>query len=159
MWQNPPDPYQTDKPNFTYADLIGQAILSSKEHQLTFRQICQWISRTNPYYKLSNPIWQGSIRMILSTMDVFHRVQRDQTIESPWTILDKDVPCFEGGGFDHRLYHEMNDISEVRLKKTRAEAIDEPRVGTSGLTSTATGNKSILKFLFSPQPLTLLNRP
>ena len=70
----------------------------------------------------------NSIRHVLSTSIVFRKVQRGQN-KSLWAILDKDLPCFEGGGFDRRLCEDMNKAkSKARPRKRRAETIDEPQV-------------------------------
>ena len=70
----------------------------------------------------------NSIRHVLSTSVVFRKVQRGQN-KSLWAILDKDLPCFEGGGFDRRLCEDMNKAkSKARPRKRRAETINEPPV-------------------------------
>jgi len=38
-------------PPYTYAALIGMAILASPEHQQTVNQICEWIGAQFPYYR------------------------------------------------------------------------------------------------------------
>jgi len=124
----PPGPYPAEKPDLSYAALIGQAILSSKEHRLSLQHIYEWISRVYPYYKRTDQIWMNSIRHVLSTSIVFRRVQRGQN-KSLWAILDKDLPCFEGGGFDRRLCEDMNNAkSKPRPRKRRAETSNEPPV-------------------------------
>jgi len=70
----------------------------------------------------------NSIRHVLSTSVVFRKVQRGQN-KSLWAILDKDLPCFEGGGFDRRLCEDMNKAkSKARSRKRRAETTNEPPV-------------------------------
>jgi len=124
----PPGPYPAEKPDLSYAALIGQAILSSKEHRLSLQHIYEWISKVYPYYKRTDQIWMNSIRHVLSTSIVFRKVQRGQN-KSLWAILDKDLPCFEGGGFDRRLCEDMNNAkSKPRPRKRRAEALNEPPV-------------------------------
>ena len=124
----PPGPYPAEKPDLSYAALIGQAILSSKEHRLSLQHIYEWISKVYPYYKRTDQIWMNSIRHVLSTSIVFRKVQRGQN-KSLWAILDKDLPCFEGGGFDRRLCEDMNNTkSKPRPRKRRAETTNEPPV-------------------------------
>ena len=121
----PPGPYPAEKPDLSYAALIGQAILSSKEHRLSLQHIYEWISKVYPYYKRTDQIWMNSIRHVLSTSIVFRKVQRGQN-KSLWAILDKDLPCFEGGGFDRRLCEDMNNTkSKPRPRKRRAETSNE----------------------------------
>lgn len=70
----------------------------------------------------------NSIRHVLSTSIVFRKVQRGQN-KSLWAILEKDIPCFEGGGFDRRLCEDMNNAkSKARPRKRRAETTNEPPV-------------------------------
>ena len=70
----------------------------------------------------------NSIRHVLSTSIVFRKVQRGQN-KSLWAILDRDLPCFEGGGFDRRLCEDINKAkSKARPRKRRAETVDEPLV-------------------------------
>lgn len=70
----------------------------------------------------------NSIRHVLSTSIVFRKVQRGQN-KSLWAILDKDLPCFRGGGFDRRLCEDMNNAkSKARPRKRRAETTNEPPV-------------------------------
>lgn len=124
----PPGPYPAEKPDLSYAALIGQAILSSKEHRLSLQHIYEWISKVYPYYKRTDQIWMNSIRHVLSTSIVFRKVQRGQN-KSLWAILDKDLPCFEGGGFDRRLCEDMNNAkSKARPRKRRAETTNEPSI-------------------------------
>jgi hypothetical protein len=81
-----------------------------------------------PYYKRTDQIWMNSIRHVLSTSIVFRKMQRGQN-KSLWAILDKDLPCFEGGGFDRRLCEDMNNAkSRARPRKRRAETTNEPPV-------------------------------
>ena len=81
-----------------------------------------------PYYKRTDQIWMNSIRHVLSTSIVFRKVQRGQN-KSLWAILDQDLPCFEGGGFDRRLCEDMNNAkSKARPRKRRAETTSDPPV-------------------------------
>ena len=49
-----------DKPPYSYAQLIVQAIASSNERQLTLSGIYQFIMKTYPYYKPADKGWQVS---------------------------------------------------------------------------------------------------
>jgi hypothetical protein len=50
-----------EKPLYTYATLIGFAIISSKEYCLTLNEIYESIATKYPYYKLSDKGWKARI--------------------------------------------------------------------------------------------------
>ncbi|KAJ3206029.1 transcription factor [Dinochytrium kinnereticum] len=54
------------RPNVSYATMIYQAIISSGEQKkLTLNGIYKWITENYPYYQMSKPGWQNSIRQCL----------------------------------------------------------------------------------------------
>ncbi|KAJ7933302.1 hypothetical protein B0H13DRAFT_1579327, partial [Mycena leptocephala] len=63
----PPGPYSNQRPNYTYAALIGQAILSSQNHRLRLQDIYEWISIVYPYFKHGEKTWMNNIRHGLTT--------------------------------------------------------------------------------------------
>lgn len=65
-----------DKPLYTYAQLIAQAILSSKEKQLTLNQIYAYIANRFPFYQINDKGWQNSIRHNLSLNRFFIKIPR-----------------------------------------------------------------------------------
>ena len=104
----PPGPYFKEKPDFSYAALIGQAILSSPEHRLTLQDIYEWITTVYPFYTRGEQTWMNSIRHSLSTMAVFRKITRGRNEgKSLWAILDCDIPCFANGGFRKSLCADM----------------------------------------------------
>ncbi|RUP50488.1 fork head domain-containing protein [Jimgerdemannia flammicorona] len=70
----PKDP--RDKPPYSYATLIAQAILSSAERKLTLNEIYLWISERYKFYKVGDHGWQNSIRHNLSLNKAFVKLER-----------------------------------------------------------------------------------
>ncbi|KAF9485486.1 hypothetical protein BDN70DRAFT_795750 [Pholiota conissans] len=96
----PPGPYSPNKPDLSYAALVGRAILSSPEHRLTLQEIYDWITIVYPHYKRGETTWMNSIRHVLSTTVCFRKVPRDRSVgRTLWAIYDEDLECFKDGGF------------------------------------------------------------
>ncbi|KAI9661804.1 MAG: hypothetical protein M1821_009043 [Bathelium mastoideum] len=64
------------KPQYSYASLIGMAILRAPNRRLTLAQIYKWISDTFSYYRSSDAGWQNSIRHNLSLNKAFIKQER-----------------------------------------------------------------------------------
>ena len=75
VWQ-PSAPCNEQKPPFSYAQLIAQAIALTVERQLTLSEIYHYITKNYPYYKLEDKVWQNSIRHNLSLKSDFIKVPR-----------------------------------------------------------------------------------
>ncbi|KAJ7066715.1 hypothetical protein C8F01DRAFT_714340 [Mycena amicta] len=96
----PPGPYSLQRPHHSYAGIIGQAILSSKDHRLTLQEIYDWICTVYPHFKRGERTWMNSIRHVLSTTVHFRKVTRERSAgRSYWAILDEDIYCFANGGY------------------------------------------------------------
>ncbi|VDD81445.1 unnamed protein product [Mesocestoides corti] len=67
-----------EKPPYSYAQLIIQAIVSAPNRRLTLSDIYNYISTQFPYYKPSQKGWQNSIRHNLSLNRYFIRIPRGQ---------------------------------------------------------------------------------
>jgi len=88
----------SQKPPYSYAELIAQAIISVPSYKLPLNKIYEWISTNYPFYKLSETGWQNSIRHNLSLNNSFCKVQR--TEDDPgkgcyWTIVKDQRSKFE----------------------------------------------------------------
>lgn len=66
-----------NKPPYSYAHLIGMAILRAPNRRLTLAQIYKWISDTFAFYRNSSETgWQNSIRHNLSLSKSFSKQER-----------------------------------------------------------------------------------
>ncbi|KAF8321066.1 fork head domain-containing protein, partial [Cantharellus anzutake] len=95
-------PRSTEKPPWSYAALIGQAILASKQQKLSLNQIYQYISMAYPYYKKDAPGWRNSIRHNLSLNGSFYKTERSTFKRgkgSLWAIKEEDLECFADGNY------------------------------------------------------------
>ena len=72
----PPLEDDGSKPLYSYAQLIGMAILRAPNRRLTLAQIYKWISDTFSYYQSSDAGWQNSIRHNLSLNKAFIKQER-----------------------------------------------------------------------------------
>ncbi|KAF9462868.1 hypothetical protein BDZ94DRAFT_1298182 [Collybia nuda] len=116
----PPGPYSPNKPDLSYAALVGRAILSSPDHRLTLQEIYDWITIVFPHFKRGEQTWMNSIRHVLSTTVCFRKVPRERSIgRTQWAIFDEDLECFKGGGFRKQL---CKDIMNGNLTKDKQAA-------------------------------------
>jgi hypothetical protein len=115
------------KPPFSYANLIGMAILRAPNRRLTLAQIYKWISDTFAFYRNSQDTgWQNSIRHNLSLSKSFSKHER------PKDDPGKGHYWYINEGFEKQYY---------KLKSTRrptnpdtfvsAFASDLPRPSTA----------------------------
>ncbi|EIN09547.1 hypothetical protein PUNSTDRAFT_125734 [Punctularia strigosozonata HHB-11173 SS5] len=154
----PSPPYLQTKPELSYAALIGQAVLSSEQHMLTLQEIYEWITTVYPYYKRNEQTWMNSVRHVLSTTAVFRKAPPRESEtggrggKTRWAIWDKDIKCFEGGGFDKRF---CEDIVKKDANKKRAadEIANSSGGGGSGSGSGARKAKRVKKTLNMAPPL------
>ena len=80
------------KPPYSYASLIGMALLRAPDRRLTLAEIYQWISDHFKFYKKGEVGWQNSIRHNLSLNKAFQKTEKLKEKKGHfWQI----VPGFE----------------------------------------------------------------
>ena len=116
--------YSQEKPPYSYATLIGIAILSQPEKRLTLSNIYQWISDTFKFYKKGDVGWQNSIRHNLSLNKAFVKAEKSKDGKGHyWRIK----PGFEEQFLKSRSvkkssYHEVMDQLNYATKMNEAMA-------------------------------------
>ncbi|KAF9563996.1 hypothetical protein CPC08DRAFT_686006 [Agrocybe pediades] len=124
----PPGPYSPNKPDLSYAALVGRAILSSPEHRLTLQEIYDWITIVYPHYKRGETTWMNSIRHVLSTTVCFRKVPRDRSVgRTLWAIYDEDLECFKDGGFKKQLCKDYVNANDAKDKQNSVKGKSRAR--------------------------------
>ena len=125
------------KPKMSYAQLIGEAIMHSKDRQLTLSELYAEINKRHPYYSLNNKNWQNSIRHNLTLNKSFTKVPRNTT---------------EGRGSYWTM--EPGAESVIFKRQARASSGGSPSVA-SGMNRTNQSNNTTVRYVTtgnSPSP-------
>lgn len=80
----------SEKPPYSYATLIGMAILSHPDKQLTLSQIYMWISDTFKYYRQGDVGWQNLIRHNLSLNKAFVKGEKSKDGKGHFWLVQKE---------------------------------------------------------------------
>lgn len=106
-----------EKPPYSYATLIGMAILTHPHKQLTLLQIYTWISQTFKYYRREDVGWQNLIRHNLSLNKAFVKGAKLKDGKGHfWSIKPECEDSFLKAKNKKSLYHEvMHQLALARL--------------------------------------------
>lgn len=128
----------TKKPPYSYATLIGLAILQSALGKLTLSQIYNWISVHFPYYKQKDAGWQNSIRHNLSLNDAFIKTEKSNDGKGHfWQVKPGcETKFFKGetGSYED-VRSKLRDLD--RFFDNPEEDVEETEGPTSGLAAPA----------------------
>lgn len=114
----PPVVYEfDDKPPFSYATLIGMALLRSPTRKLTLSQIYHWIYSHFHYYRKGEVGWQNSIRHNLSLNESFEKAEKSKDGKGHyWRIVS---------GFEYQFCHVQQtrklSTTETKSKKCKVK--------------------------------------
>lgn len=138
--------------NYSYADLITQAIESSPEKRLTLAQIYDWMVRNVPYFKdkgdsNSSAGWKNSIRHNLSLHSRFVRVQNEGTGKSSWWMVNPDGG--KGGKAPRRRAVSMDNSNKL-IKSARGRAAKKKAALQASQDGSSESSSSLSKWTGSP---------
>lgn len=120
------------KPPFSYATLIGMAILRSPKRKLTLAQIYQWINDTFEWYRNSKSGWQNSIRHNLSLNKAFKKQERPKSDPGKGNYWLVEAGC----------EHQFINVKAVRRASTHHPAASTTTTTTT-TTTTGTGHNEL----------------
>ncbi|VDK35866.1 unnamed protein product [Taenia asiatica] len=141
-----------EKPPYSYAQLIVQAIVSAPNRRLTLSDIYNYISTQFPYYKPTQKGWQNSIRHNLSLNRYFIRIPRGQ--EEPgkgafWRLDPESEAHLVVKAFQKRRQRSYavpayvtSNTSPQRNSGSTAAATAAAGITTTTTTTTTTANIS-----------------
>lgn len=125
------------KPPYSYATLIGLAILQSAMGKLTLSQIYNWISVHFPYYKQKDAGWQNSIRHNLSLNDAFIKTEKSNDGKGHfWQVKPGcETKFFKGetGSYED-VRSKLQDLDRF-FGQPEEEEVEESELPTGGLTA------------------------
>lgn len=122
---------RTAKPPYSYAALIGQAIMSAHNSRISLADIYNFIQDNYPFYKKEDAGWQNSIRHNLSLNDCFIKTPRAEG-DAPgkgslWCIVPGREEQFANGNFVKRGAHKKGRGG----KKSGGASTDRPAAAGS----------------------------
>uniref|UniRef100_A0AC35TR86 Fork-head domain-containing protein n=1 Tax=Rhabditophanes sp. KR3021 TaxID=114890 RepID=A0AC35TR86_9BILA len=79
-----------EKPPYTYATLIRQAIADSQTKHLPLNEIYRWFTTNFMFFRRNIPTWKNAVRHNLSLHKCFERIEHTNDKTSVWTVNDSE---------------------------------------------------------------------
>ncbi|KAH3680676.1 hypothetical protein WICPIJ_008171 [Wickerhamomyces pijperi] len=106
------------KPPFSYATLIGMAILRGEDRKLTLSQIYSWISNTFRFYRKDELGWQNSIRHNLSLNKAFIKTDKSSDGKGHyWEVVEGHELQFVKGKPGKKIENIKKDVPKKKPQK------------------------------------------
>lgn len=115
--------YDVQKPPYSYASLITQAILDSPDRRLTLNMIYAWIMDKYPYYRSRNCGWQNSIRHNLSLNTCFEKIspKPGEKCKGSWWTLVMDKVTTAGNHPKGKVVFQRRKAGASRARSSASE--------------------------------------
>lgn len=113
--------FSSEKPPYSYANMIGMALLRAPERRLTLAEIYNWIMEHFKYYKRGESGWQNSIRHNLSLNKAFEKAGKSKDKKGHyWKIVSGCEFTFcnikeskRNAGFVKKAKSELSDETSL----------------------------------------------
>ncbi|OAW00127.1 hypothetical protein PTTG_25169 [Puccinia triticina 1-1 BBBD Race 1] len=135
----------TQKPPYTYASLITQALAAQADQdgKMLVSEMCEWMAGVYPFYgaKEKGSDWQSAVRHNLNADKRFKRIERMPTDGGKgnfWTLREEEWVNFDG--LELRRQKEIKPIKPVEPKPTSCTPI-VPKTTTTTTTTTIIGRQ------------------
>ncbi|KAK9247462.1 hypothetical protein V1506DRAFT_531990 [Lipomyces tetrasporus] len=156
----PPVHDDGEKPPFSYATLIGMAILRAPNRRLTLSQIYKWINDTFAWYRKCDAGWQNSIRHNLSLNKAFSKQERpkDDPGKGNYWIVEPGCEYLFMKGRPRKSNSGNNGNQRVSSTPATSRSGDGPDASSSPTLTKVTSSKpteQVSRGSATPSPLQL----